>query len=133
MSYALDTNLLVRLLTRDDDTQYAQVIRLLTTQEAHGAPVMVTLGVLLEAEWVLRSRYRLPREQIQLAFGAVLESTAIVVERPATLEEALMLFRREPSADFADCMHVATARQYGAILATFDRGAARLPGTELLG
>lgn len=132
MSYALDTNLLVRLLTRDDETQYAKVVRLLTTQETQGASVLLTLGVLLEAEWVLRSRYGLAREQIRTAFGAMLETTAIVVESPATLEEALMLFGNEPAADFADCMHVARAGQYGAILATFDRGAARLPGAELL-
>lgn len=132
MSYALDTNLLIRLLTRDDQTQYAKVVRLLTTQESQDAPVLLTLGVLLEAEWVLRSRYALPREQIRTTFGALLETTAIVVESPATLEEALMLFGIEPSADFADCMHVARAKQHGAILATFDRGAARLPGAELL-
>ena len=132
MSYALDTNLLIRLLTRDDETQYATVVRLLETQEDQGAPVLLMLGMLLEAEWVLRSRYGLAREQIRTAFGAMLETTAIVVESPATLEEALMLFGRDSSADFADCMHVANARQHGAILATFDRGAARLPGAELL-
>lgn len=131
MSYALDTNLLIRLLTRDDETQYAKVVRLLKTQEAQDAPVLLMLGVLLEAEWVLRSRYSLAREQIRTAFGAMLETTAIVVEGPATLEEALMLFGRDSSADFADCMHVARARQHGAILATFDRGAARLPGADL--
>lgn len=66
--------------------------------------------VLLEAEWILRSRYGLAREQIRTAFGAMLETTAIVVKSPATLEEALMLFGQNSSADFADCVHVANAR-----------------------
>lgn len=132
MNYALDTNLLVRLLTRDDEKQYAKVVRLLTEQASENVPVLLTLGVLLEAEWVLRSRYGLAREQISKAFGAMLETAAIAVESPATLEEALMLFGNEPAADFADCLHVAAARHHGATLATFDRGAARLPGAELL-
>ena len=132
MNYALDTNLLVRLLTRDDEKQYAKVVRLLTTQEAAQTPVLLTLGVLLESEWVLRSHYGLMREQIRTAFGALLETPAVVVESPATLEEALMLFGNEPAADFADCLHVARARQYGVTLATFDRGAARVPGAGRL-
>ncbi len=132
MSLALDTNVLVRLLTRDDEPQCAAALRLVQTAGQEGVPVWLSLGVLLETEWVLRSRYKLPAAEIQQAFTAILETQELSVQSPDVLEEALRLWRDWPGSDFADCMHVATAAQNDCTLATFDQSAAQLPGAVLI-
>src|SRR3546814_81133 len=132
MSLALDTNVLVRLLTRDDEAQCAAAVNLVLAEVDQGGPAMLSLGVLLEAEWVLRSRYKLPQSEIRQAFIAILETQELAVQSPSTLEEALKLWEDWPGSDFADCMHVATAVNSERTLVTFDQGAARLPGAALI-
>ena len=132
MSMAIDTNVLVRLLTRDDEAQCAAAVRLVQTAAEDGAAALISSGVLLETEWVLRSRYKLAPAEIQQAFHAVLETQELIVQEPAVLEEALELWRKRAAADFADCMHVANAVQNARTLATFDQGAAQLPGAALI-
>lgn len=132
MSLALDTNILVRLLTRDDERQCIAAVRLVETAGQEGMPVSLSLGVLLETEWVLRSRYKLSAADIQQAFAAILETQELSVQSSDVLEEALRLWRDWPGSDFADCMHVATAVQSNCALATFDQGAAQLPGAVLI-
>lgn len=132
MSIATDTNVLVRLLTRDDKTQCAAAVRIVQAAAEHGAPVLISSGVLLETEWVLRSRYKLLPVEIQQAFSAILETHELIVQEPAVLEEALKLWRDQVGADFADCMHAANAAQHARTLATFDQNAARLPGAAII-
>ncbi|OWT63729.1 PIN domain-containing protein [Candidimonas nitroreducens] len=132
MSIALDTNVLVRLLTRDDEAQCAAAVRIVQAAATEGAPALISSGVLLETEWVLRSRYKLLPAEIRRAFNAILETHELIVQEPAVLEEALELWRNVPGADFADCMHVANAVQHVRTLATFDQAAARLPGAAII-
>lgn len=129
MSIAIDTSVLVRLLTRDDETQCAAAVRIVQAAAEEGTPVLISSGVLLETEWVLRSRYKLLPAEIQQAFNAVLETHELVVQEPAVLEE---LWRNWAGADFADCMHIANAVQNTRPLATFDQNAARLPGAAII-
>ena len=75
MSVAIDTNVLVRLLVRDDEAQFAAALRLVTEEAATGMPVLILLCTLLETEWVLRSRMKLDRLVIADAFVKLLEST----------------------------------------------------------
>ena len=70
----VDTNVLVRYLTRDDKSQYEKARRLIDRELAKGEPVLVSLLVLLETEWVLRSRYELAKEEIVTAFSALLDT-----------------------------------------------------------
>ncbi len=94
---------------------------------------MFVLGALLETEWVLRSRYRLDKASIAGAFVALLESADVEFEHPPTVEEALYVWAQHPAADFADCLLTARAAHLGrSRFLTFDAGAARLPGVELL-
>lgn len=134
MSIAIDTNVLVRLLVHDDEVQYQAASRLVGQAEAAGEPLLIGLGVLLETEWVLRSRYRLDKATIAATFTGLLETDGVVLEHEPTAEEALYIWNQHPSADFADCLHNARAAQLGrARFVTFDAGAARLPRGELLG
>lgn len=133
MSIAIDTNVLVRLLVRDDEAQYTAAQRLVDKAALAEEPVLIVLGALLETEWVLRSRYRLDKASIAKAFAGLLESADVEFEHPATVEEALYVWAQQPTADFADCLLSARAAHLGRRrFLTFDAGAAVLPGAELL-
>ena len=129
MTIAIDTNVLVGLLVRDDATQYAAAQRLVAQAAGAEEPVLILLGALLETEWVLRSRYNLDKASIAGAFTALLESSDVEFEHPPTVEEALYVWAQHPGADFADCLLTARAAHLGRTrFLTFDAGAARLPG-----
>jgi predicted nucleic-acid-binding protein len=133
MTIAIDTNVLVRLLVRDDETQHAAARRLVDQAAAAEEPVLIVLCALLETEWVLRSRYRLDKASVAAAFSALLESADVEFEHPPTVEEALYMWSQHPGADFADCLLSARAAHLGrSRFLTFDVGAARLPGARLL-
>ena len=133
MSIAIDTNVLVRLLVRDDEAQYTAAQRLVGQAAAAEEPVLIVLGALLETEWVLRSRYRLDKASIAGAFTALLESGDVEFEHLPTVEEALYVWAQHPGADFAGCRLAARAAHLGrSRFVTFDAGAARLPGVDLL-
>lgn len=133
MSIALDTNVLVRLLVRDDEAQFEAAKRLLDQAAATDEPILIVLCALLETEWVLRSRYRLDKASIAMAFGQLLECRGVAFEHEPTVEEALYTWSQHPSSDFADCLLLARAAQLGRTrFVTFDGGAAKLPHAELL-
>ena len=130
MAFALDTNVLVRLLVDDDPVQCASARRFIAQLEEQ--PVLLMLGVLLETEWVLRSRYKLDKTSIVATFAALLERIDVEFEHRPTMEEALYLWNHQLSSDFADCLFAARAAHLGSRLLTFDINAARLPRVELL-
>jgi predicted nucleic-acid-binding protein len=133
VSIAIDTNVLVCLLVRDDEAQFQAAKRLVEQAEAAGEPLLIVLTALRETEWVLRSRYRLDKPAIAATFARLLETDGVVLEHEPTAEEALYIWNQHPSADFADCLHNARAAQMGRTrFVTFDAGAAKLPRGELL-
>ena len=89
--------------------------------------------VLLELEWVLRSRYGLDKPAMLLAMSALLETQELDIQAEAALERALHLYR-QGRAEFAHCLHTGLCAAAGhAPLLTFDALAARLPQVELIG
>src|SRR4051794_12044268 len=115
---AVDTNVLVRYLTRDDAAQFARAEAVIKGNE-----VFVASTVLLETEWVLRASYGYGR-------AATLEALRSFAGLPSvTLEDADVAFRAlgwfEQGLDFADALHLASARGCDAFI-SFDR---RLAGT----
>ena len=130
---ALDTNVLVRWLTNDDAAQCATVARLFDDAIGQGVRLFVTTTVMLELEWVLRSRYRYSKAQVLAALNALLEVTELEFQTEPTLEQALWLFKQTGSRDFADCLHIALVSQVSqGPLLTFDERAARIAGAQLL-
>jgi predicted nucleic-acid-binding protein len=128
----VDTNVLVRWLVDDDAVQSAQVQRLFELALTNQTRLFVASTVVLELEWVLRSRYGYGKAAISLALTTLLETQEIEIQAEATLEKALHLFR-QGGADFADCLHAglcAAADQ--SPLLTFDTKAARLPGIKMI-
>ena len=133
MSVAIDTNVLVRLLVRDDEIQFALAQRLINEAVLSDERVLIVLGVLLEAEWVLRSRYKLDKTAISSAFTQLLESKDVEFEHEPTVEEALYLWAMHSNVEFADCLLNARAAHLGRDrFVTFDRRASRLPRGSLL-
>jgi predicted nucleic-acid-binding protein len=129
---SVDTNVLVRWLVDDDDKQSARAQRLFESARANQTLLFVPSTVVLELEWVLRSRYAFDKATVLGTFNALLETQELEFQDEAALEQALHLYRQS-SAEFADCLHtgmcVASARTP---LLTFDEKAARLPSVELL-
>jgi len=128
---ALDTNVLVRYLTSDDKKQF-QIAKEFIESNASDEVLFVSISVVIELEWVLRSLYNLDKETMLQLFGRLLESCELEFQEEASLEIALSLYS-ENNTDFADCLHTASAFTYGHTpLMTFDRKASRLDGAELL-
>jgi len=124
----VDTNVLIRYLVRDDRPQYEKVRRLVDREVEKGEPPLVSLMVLLESEWVLRSRYELPKSEIVAAFSALLDTADLAFEDEPSIEQAIYLWK-DSSADFADCLINARNRRLGCrATATFDARALKLSG-----
>lgn len=129
----LDTNVLVRWLVNDDEQQVEQIERLLKSARARREALYVPSTVLLELEWVLRSRYSFDKEAILQTFTALLESRDLEIQAESAVERALHAFRQGP-ADFADCLHAGLCAAAGhAPMLTFDAKAARLGDVTLVG
>jgi predicted nucleic-acid-binding protein len=128
----LDTNLLIRYLIEDDRRQSEEARRLIHRETGNGEPVLVNLLVLLEIEWVLRSRYGLPKAEILAAFSALLEAADLAFEDETSVEYALYSWKNS-AADFTDCLIEARNRRLGCrATATFDGKALKLAGFSSL-
>jgi predicted nucleic-acid-binding protein len=124
----LDTNVLVRFLVRDHEAQFERARRLIKREIGAQEKVLISLLVLLETEWVLRSRYGLQKNQIIDTISGLLDTTELEFDDEATIEQALYLWR-DSAADFADCLIGARHRRLGCrATATFDARAVTLPG-----
>ena len=90
--------------------------------------MLISHLVLLEAEWVLRSRYKLSKVEILGAFSDLMSAQDMSFENEHAVEEALFIWKNSP-AQFADCL---LGARYGTLgssaTATFDTDAMKLPG-----
>ena len=125
---ALDTNVLIRFLVRDDEEQFERAEKLIRRSANAGDAVHISLLVLLETEWVLRSRYKLSKPEILGTFSELLSSMDLSFEDEPSIEEALFVWKDSP-AQLADCLIGARYRALGCdATATFDSDAVKLPG-----
>jgi len=124
---AIDTNVLVRLLTRDHARQVVAAERFV----AKGA--WVSHLVLVEAMWVLDSVYELGSAEIATSVEMLLSHRDLTVQQPEVVAAALAQYRKRPSVGFSDCLVLEVARKAGHLsLGTFDRGLGKLDGAEPL-
>lgn len=114
---AVDTNVIVRYLTRDDAEQFARPGALIGSED-----VYVCTTVLLETEWVLRCAYRFSREQVSAALTAFAGMPRVTLEDPASAAKALDWTQR--GMDFADALHLAKAQGCEAFVSFDQRFAA---------
>ena len=124
----IDTNVLVRYLVRDDQSQFERARRLIHREVNTGEPVLVSLLVLLEMEWVLRSRYELAKPDIVAVISSLLQTVELAFEDEPSVEHAIYSWKNS-LAEFADCLIDARNRRLGCrATATFDRKALKLAG-----
>ena len=124
---AVDTNVLVRLLARDDAKQAAAA----DAAVAKGA--WVSQLVLAEAVWVLDAVYGRTPKQLIAALDLLLAHESLVLQDADVVAAALAQFRAKPALGFSDCLVLEIARKAGHLpLATFDKALGRLPGTHRL-
>jgi len=129
---ALDTNVLVRFLVRDDERQAQAAYRLFKRAEAAGETLFVPLVVLLETIWVLESAYDRPRGEILDAVEALRRMPVVEFEKDDAVGGWLS-DGRAGKADLSDLLVARAALACGCPSGvTFDRGAARLPFFALL-
>jgi predicted nucleic-acid-binding protein len=124
---AVDTNVLVRLLTRDDARQVAAAEKFVE----RGA--WVSHLVLAEATWVLTSVYERDPADIATAVEMLLNHQHLTLQDSDAVSTAVEYFRGRPALGFSDCLVLALARKAGHLpLGTFDRHLAKLDGTHKL-
>ena len=109
---AIDTNLLVRLLTRDDPGQVKRAARVMESDD-----VFIPKTVMLETEWVLRYAYGIGKDAILNGFQKIIGLPNVHIEDPQAIYQAILWY--ESGLDFADALHLAASLKADKF-ATFD-------------
>jgi predicted nucleic-acid-binding protein len=124
---AVDTNVLVRLVTRDDPRQ----VKAAEAFVAKGA--WVSHIVLVESMWVLTSAYDRGPSEIATAVEMLLSHKHLTLQDPDVVVAALAHYLEEPATGFTDCLVLEVARRAGHLpLGTFDRNLSKLDGAQRL-
>ena len=122
---AVETNVLVRLITRDQPKQVA------SAEEFVAKGAWVSLLALAEATWVLSAVYERRAEDIANALDMLLAHRHLTLQDPDVVSAALTHFRKKPTLGFSECLLVEIARKAGHLpLGTFDRDLGKIGGTE---
>lgn len=124
---AVDTNVLVRLITRDDKKQVE------SAEEFVSKGAWVSHLVLAETSWVLDSVYDRTREDIAKAVEMLLNHEHLTLQDQDVVEAAVEKFRQHKRVAFSDVLVLEVARKSGHVpLGTFDRNLAKLEGGKRL-
>lgn len=128
----VDTNVLVRFVVKDDLDEFERSSAFLADRTPE-QPAFVSIIVLIEFVWVLRSRYRYTQESIGFAIEALLSSPALVFEEGEFLS-ILLRNTKVKSGDLADHLIAFCAARAGCSrTVTLDAAAANaIPSMELL-
>jgi len=127
---AIDTNVLVRLLTGDDSKQVSAAEAFVRA----AGQVWVSQVVLVETIWVLESVYGRRRDQVAAAVNTLLDHQAIALQDAEVVQSALEIFGERAAIGFSDCLVLELARSAGCLpLGTFDRQLGALHGAQRIG
>ena len=111
---AVDTNLLVRLLTKDDPGQAMRAAKIMESDE-----IFIPKTVMLETEWVLRHAYEIDKAAIMKGFEKLMGLPNVRVEDQQAVFQAISWY--ESGLDFADALHLASSVKADRFV-TFDNG-----------
>ena len=124
---AVDANVLVRLIARDDPDQTVRAEAFVS------ASAWVSILALAEACWVLGTVYELSPAKLASAVEMLLDHHHLVLQEPEVVGQAVRLFRSKPSLGFSDCLLLHMARKAGHLpLGTFDKQLAKVEGAQKL-
>lgn len=124
---AVDTNVLVRLVARDDKKQ------VISAEAFVDKGAWVSHLVLAETTWVLDAAYELDRKAIAKAIDMLLSHKSFALQDADVVTAALDHYRSRPALGFSDCLVLEVARKAGHVpLGTFDKNLSKFDGTERL-
>ena len=101
---AIDTNIIVRLLTRDDETQYKKALALFEKYD-----IFIADTVILETEWVLRYAYNFEQDSICNSFKKIFGLSNIHLSNPSRIAQAIQW--NGDGLDFADALHLSQCQE----------------------
>jgi predicted nucleic-acid-binding protein len=120
---AVDTNVLIRLVTRDNRKQ------VVAAESFVSKGAWVSTLVLIETTWVLTAVYELTHAQISSAIDMLLHHRDLTIQDSDSVAAALEQYRSRPALGFSDCLILEVARKAGHLpLGTFDRDLSKLGG-----
>ena len=129
---AIDTNVLIRFLMKDDERQSAAVYRIFKRAEEEREELWVPIVVILETIWVLDSVYDIPRPEIVDTIDTLLQMPVLKFEAQPALQQFLSL-ARDTNLDLSDLLIAVSAKYSGAdTILTFDIKASRLNLFEMI-
>ncbi len=127
---AIDTNVLVRLIVKDDEIQARKALKLIQSQEQSN--VFIATVVICEMSWVLESCYQLKKPEIIRIFESLLRVKQFNVQASDVVWRALTAYECS-QAEFSDCLISAVSKLHGAAyVTTFDKRAAKSEGFQLV-
>lgn len=122
---AVDTNVLVRLILRDDPRQAVAAEKFV--EKGAWVPQLAVA----EVAWVLRVVYALTASEIAKSIEMLLEHEQLVVQDAEVVSAAVQTFKTRPALRFSDCLMVEIARKSGHLpLGTFDKDLSKADGAE---
>ena len=125
--HAVDTNVLVRLVARDNSPQLA------AARSFVAGGVWASQLVLVETAWVLQQTYGFDDAELAEALAMLLNNERLTVQEADVAIAALALFKKRPALGFSDCLILETARKAGHLpLGTFDRELGKVDGARRL-
>lgn len=110
---AVDTNIIIRFLTRDDEKQYKKSFTIFNKQE-----IFISDTVILETEWVLRYAYKFLPKDISNAFKNLFGLRNVHLSNPTFIAQAIEWHKL--GMDFSDAMHLTQCQQFEKLY-TFDK------------
>ncbi|MEA3279208.1 MAG: type II toxin-antitoxin system VapC family toxin [Thermodesulfobacteriota bacterium] len=129
---ALDTNVLVRFLVRDDKQQAEIIYKIFKQAESDKEVFFVPLLVVLETVWVLESVYKIPRQDILDSINELILMPILVFETQSAILN-FVFSARETKMDLSDLLIAHSAKFSGCeCVLTFDKRASNFGLFELL-
>jgi|AntRauTorckE6833_2_1112554.scaffolds.fasta_scaffold00658_19 predicted nucleic-acid-binding protein len=127
---SIDTNILIRYLVRDDESQFRKVIELL--KEYQESTLTINIPVIMESCWVLRSTYNYSKNELIETYRLLLKTKGLNIQSNKTVELALDEYEKS-NADFEDCL-IAVVNEISNQVPTFtfDKKASKLKRMKLL-
>lgn len=99
----IDTNILLRLLIRDEEAQHRACVNLLQEARKEGIALHLLPVAILEVVWVLEKVYRYPRPRIREIVEAILNTPELKIEKEAVFRKALSAYESQ-NIKFADAL-----------------------------
>ena len=118
----IDTNILIRYLTNDDEQQSTEVLKILEQYSGIESSIYINNIVLCEVVWVLEAAYKYPKQDITHALKLVLQTPEFAFENHVNIVKVLYDYEQSSGADFSDILISVTNIDKGCITTySFDK------------